>query len=103
MSILTPITQSEYDYALECLPPIYPSEYGKEYLTITLEYHLNCTPWSIGLTSIFQNSEPTSHEIFYEGKDTVYKPVYATYLKINGHTYRLSIDLQNLSSIKRPV
>lgn len=101
MQLATQITEEQYMYALECLPPIYPSQLGKEYLTDCFEYDSDSKPWTIKLTWIFQNSEPTKHEWFYNGKDKpfIYKPVYATYFIYDGEHYQCDHDMQNLSII----
>lgn len=96
----TQITEEEYLYALECLPPIYPSKLGKEYLTDCLEYDSNSKPGAIHLTGIFQNSEPTKHENFWKGiNEFISKPVYATYFIYDDKRYRYNHDMQNLSII----
>ena len=93
MQLATQITEEEYFYALECLPPIYPSQLGKEYLTDFVEYDNN----SENLTGIFQNSEPTTHKEFYTKEKTlIYKPVYATYFIHDGKHYKCNDDFQNL-------
>lgn len=97
MQNFTQITEEEYFYALECLPPIYPSQLGKEYLTDFVEYDNNSKPWTMKLTGIFQNSEPTTHKEFYTKEKTfITKPVYATYFIHDGKYYQCNDDFQNL-------
>ena len=101
MQNYTQITQEQYDYALNCLPPIYASKFWKEYLTNCIEYDMDVAFWTITITWVFQNSEPTKHELFYNGKDKphIYKPVYATYFIYDGKYYQSNHDFQNLYSI----
>lgn len=93
----TQITEEQYEYALECLPPIYPSTLWKEYFADCLEYDMGVKPWTINITWVFQNSEPTTHKEFYTKEKTfVYKPVYATYFIHEGNHYQSNDDFQNL-------
>lgn len=101
MQNFTQITEEQYMYALECLPPIYPSTLWKEYLVDCIEYDMDVKPWTINITWVFQNSEPTKHEWFYNGKDKpfIYKPVYATYFIHDEKYYKSNDDFQNLCLI----
>ena len=100
MQNFTQITEEQYSYALECLPPIYASQLGKAYLTDYIEYDMDVKPWTINITWVFQNSEPTTHKEFYTKEKTfVYKPVYATYFIHDGKYYQSNDDFQNLAII----
>lgn len=93
----TQITEEQYLYALECLPPIYASQLWKEYLTSCIEYDMDVTYWTIAITWVFQNSEPVTHKEFCTKEQTfIYKPVYATYFIHDGKYYQSNDDFQNL-------
>lgn len=101
MQSATQITEQEYYYALECLPPIYPSQHGEEYIIAFVEFdNEDLAPLSQKIQGIFQSSEPTKHQSFWTNINTfVAKPVYATYFMHNGKYYKYDSDMQNLSLI----